>query len=178
MLMELSWRSRGSNPLTSKYLIKSNLRKIDRRLTTLALNKFAQISQCLRVCFCCMTYQNLSVCFILAVAEADPQRGNGSRSVPLKNPKLRNHLAADQNQNALADIRGHTISSLIFSHYRNLVMPEEGKRYFAIRPPAPADNVISMASVPGDCSIVYRDGGFPERCLWRRFMLSLRNLES
>ena len=56
-------KARGSNPLTSNDFIKSNLRKIDRLLTTLTLNKFAQISQCLRVCFCCTTSQNLSVCF-------------------------------------------------------------------------------------------------------------------
>jgi integrase len=56
------------------------------------------------------------------------------------------HLAANQNQNQLADILGHTNSKLIFSNYRNLVTREEGLRYFQIRPPAPAANVVPMAA--------------------------------
>jgi integrase len=56
------------------------------------------------------------------------------------------HLAANQNQNQLADILGHTNSKLIFSNYRNLVTREEGLRYFQIKPPAPAENVVPMAA--------------------------------
>jgi integrase len=54
------------------------------------------------------------------------------------------HLAANQNQ--LADILGHTNSKLIFSNYRNLVTREEGLRYFQIRPPAPAANIVPMVA--------------------------------
>jgi integrase len=56
------------------------------------------------------------------------------------------HLAANQNQNQLADILGHNNSKLIFSNYRNLITHEEGVRYFQIRPPAPAANVIPAAA--------------------------------
>jgi integrase len=56
------------------------------------------------------------------------------------------HLAANQNQNQLADILGHTNSRLIFSNYRELVMPDQAARYFNIMPPAAATNVVSIAA--------------------------------
>jgi integrase len=56
------------------------------------------------------------------------------------------HLAANQNQNQLADILGHANTKLIFSNYRNLVTPDLGPRYFSIFPPAPAENIVSIVA--------------------------------
>jgi integrase len=40
------------------------------------------------------------------------------------------HLALHENANALALEMGHTTTKLIYSNYRNLVMPEDAKRLF------------------------------------------------
>ncbi len=55
------------------------------------------------------------------------------------------HIAKNQNQNQLADLLGHSDSRLIFSNYRAVVkIPGEADRYFALLPPTPAENIISM----------------------------------
>jgi integrase len=56
------------------------------------------------------------------------------------------HYAKYQDAGKLAADLGHTTTKLIFSNYRELVHPEEGTRYFNILPPAPALNVVPMAS--------------------------------
>jgi hypothetical protein len=40
---------------------------------------------------------------------------------------------------------GHTTTRLIFSNYRELVMPQEGERYFNLFPPSHAENVVPIA---------------------------------
>lgn len=56
------------------------------------------------------------------------------------------HLAKHQNAAALALDMGHVTPHMIFKHYREIVTPEEAERYWNIFPPAPAANVVPMAS--------------------------------
>jgi integrase len=56
------------------------------------------------------------------------------------------HLAKFQNAAALALDMGHTSAKLIFSHYREVVTPDEAERYWSIFPPSPAANVVQMTA--------------------------------
>ncbi len=53
------------------------------------------------------------------------------------------HLAKFSNANALALEMGHTTTKEIFAHYRELVRPDDGERYWNIRPQGTA-NVVPM----------------------------------
>ena len=53
------------------------------------------------------------------------------------------HLAHFKDAAALALEMGHTDSNLVFQHYRELVKPKEGDRYWNIKP-AVAENVLAM----------------------------------
>ncbi len=53
------------------------------------------------------------------------------------------HLAKFSNANALALEMGHTTTKEIFAHYRELVRPDDGERYWNIRPQGAA-NVVPM----------------------------------
>lgn len=55
------------------------------------------------------------------------------------------HLAKHQDAPRLALDMGHVSPHMIFGHYREIVTPEEADRYWQIFPPAPAENVVSMA---------------------------------
>jgi len=55
------------------------------------------------------------------------------------------HCAKYQDAEKLRGDMGHTSAKLIFSTYRELVHPDEAERYFAIFPPAQAENVVPMA---------------------------------
>lgn len=54
------------------------------------------------------------------------------------------HLALHQNAPELSLHLGHTSPQMVFAHYRELVRPDEGDRYWAIRPPVLADNIIGL----------------------------------
>jgi hypothetical protein len=54
------------------------------------------------------------------------------------------HLAKHQDALRLALDMGHVNAHIIFSHYREIVTPEEAEFYWQIFPPAPAKNVIVM----------------------------------
>jgi integrase/recombinase XerD len=54
------------------------------------------------------------------------------------------HLGFHQNAAALALQMGHTSQAIIFSNYRELVTPDEAKRYWNVRPKATAENVIPI----------------------------------
>jgi integrase len=55
-------------------------------------------------------------------------------------------LAATNDAPRVALELGYTSPHLLFQHYRELVSPEEGDRYFNIKPPAEAANVIALGS--------------------------------
>ena len=42
---------------------------------------------------------------------------------------------------------GHTTARMIFSNYREVVTPEEARRYWSIRPRPATDNVITMEAL-------------------------------
>jgi integrase len=54
------------------------------------------------------------------------------------------HLALHQNAAELSLHMGHATPHMVFEHYREVVRPEEGQRYFAIRPPQPPANVVAL----------------------------------
>lgn len=54
------------------------------------------------------------------------------------------HLARDMNAAALSLHMGHTSPAMLFANYRELVTPEAAVRYWAIRPPASAGNVVQL----------------------------------
>jgi integrase len=82
-------------------------------------------------------------------ASADARKTAGLTSWPnngLRHSFASHHIAKHQDAAKLALDLGHTNSKLIFSNYREIVTPEEGERYFAITPLAPAENIVSMAA--------------------------------
>jgi integrase len=56
------------------------------------------------------------------------------------------HLAHFQNAAQLALEMGHTSANIIFAHYRELVRPEEARKWWQIMPAVGAQNVVSIAS--------------------------------
>ena len=56
-------------------------------------------------------------------------------------------LAATNDAASVAAELGHTSTKMLYSTYREVVLPEEAERYWKIAPAAPADNVISLAGV-------------------------------
>jgi integrase len=56
------------------------------------------------------------------------------------------HLAKFQNAAALALDMGHTSTKLIFSHYREIVTPDEAQKYWNIYPALAAENVVPTAT--------------------------------
>jgi integrase len=59
------------------------------------------------------------------------------------------HLARHQNAPELSLHLGHTSPQMVFAHYRELVHPDEAARYWAIRPPTEAQNVIPLKRTEG-----------------------------
>jgi integrase len=57
------------------------------------------------------------------------------------------HLARHQNAPELSLHLGHTSPQMVFAHYRELVRPDEAVRYWSIRPPQTAANVITLGAV-------------------------------
>ena len=57
------------------------------------------------------------------------------------------HLALHQNAPALSLHMGHTGPAMLFANYRELVTPQDAERYWAIRPPAIAENIVQLTSV-------------------------------
>jgi integrase len=55
------------------------------------------------------------------------------------------HLALFEDENKTALAMGNS-PSVIFNDYRELVYPDDAKAYFSIRPPAVAENVVSMTA--------------------------------
>jgi integrase len=55
------------------------------------------------------------------------------------------HLARHQNAPELSLHLGHTSPHMVFAHYREVVRPDEAKRYWDIRPPGEVSNVISLS---------------------------------
>lgn len=55
------------------------------------------------------------------------------------------HLARFENAAKLAIELGHTDQELLFRHYRELVTPQDGKRYWNIFPARTAENVVPIA---------------------------------
>jgi integrase len=55
------------------------------------------------------------------------------------------HLALHQNAPELSLHLGHTSPQMVFAHYRELVRRDEAARYWAIRPPQEAGNVIALS---------------------------------
>jgi integrase len=56
------------------------------------------------------------------------------------------HLARFNDAAALALELGHTNSNLVFQHYRQLVKPKQGERYWKIAPAAAAKKVVQFAA--------------------------------
>jgi len=56
-------------------------------------------------------------------------------------------LAATHDAPRLASELGHTTPQLLYSTYRELVLPEQGECYWKIAPTEEAKNVVAFASV-------------------------------
>jgi integrase len=56
-------------------------------------------------------------------------------------------LAAIHDAPRVASELGHTNPQLLYAHYRELVRPEEAKRYWKIAPTAATENVVAFASM-------------------------------
>jgi integrase len=56
------------------------------------------------------------------------------------------HLARFGDENKTALDMGNS-PTVIFSNYRELVYPEDAERYFSIRPPATAENIVAMSAI-------------------------------
>ena len=55
-------------------------------------------------------------------------------------------LAACHDAPRVATELGHTSPQMLYSTYRELVLPEEAERYWQIAPAAEPDNVVSITS--------------------------------
>jgi hypothetical protein len=53
-------------------------------------------------------------------------------------------LAAIHHAPRVASELGHTSPQMLYSTYRELVRPEEAERYWAITPPAEAENIVTF----------------------------------
>jgi integrase len=55
-------------------------------------------------------------------------------------------LAATNNAHLVASELGHTTSQLVHQHYRELVTPEEAKRYWQIEPAAQTEKIVAFSA--------------------------------
>ena len=74
----------------------------------------------------------------LRSAKGIPTRKNG-----LRHGAASHHMAAYQNENLTAAELGNS-PAMLHQHYRGLTTEAEGKKWFAVAPPTPAENVIPM----------------------------------
>jgi integrase len=75
--------------------------------------------------------------FGTAGSETKAERDNGLKLISWPHNALRHsfasyHLAKFQNASALALEMGHANSSLIFAHYRELVLPKTAEAYWSL----------------------------------------------
>jgi integrase len=54
------------------------------------------------------------------------------------------HMARYSNAARTALDLGHSGTKMVFAHYRAVVSPKEGERYFSLFPPAPSQNVVQL----------------------------------
>jgi integrase len=83
-------------------------------------------------------------------SETEEEKAQGIQLKPWPNNALRHsfasyHLAHFKDAAALALELGHTNSNLVFQHYREVVKPKDGERYWDIKPDCAA-NVVAMTA--------------------------------